>query len=122
MISRTLFLSALLGLLTLPALAADVTGKWVSQQMREGRAATISYDLKQSGDTVTGAVINQRGMASAISEGKVKGNQISFAMVRKAEDKEYRFEFKGVIEGDEIKFEQIGPNGKMPDFTAKRAK
>ena len=44
------------------AFAADVTGKWAAEvQGRDGQKMTQMFDLKASGETLTGTVSSPRG-------------------------------------------------------------
>jgi hypothetical protein len=101
--------------------AADFSGNWVAQQMREGRAATIAFDFKVNGDKLTGTV-SPAGRPSVISEGKVSGNNISFAIVRTVDDNISRVDYTGALSGDELKIVASIGGRKVLDCTAKRSK
>lgn len=84
------------------AWAADITGKWVAQI--EGRQGTRenTFVFKVDGTNVTGTMITSRG-ETAISEGKIEGNELSFIIVRSFGENEMRILYKGTVSGDEIK-------------------
>jgi hypothetical protein len=118
---------ALLALAVLPALAADVSGKWVAQVPgRDGQTREQAFTFKQDGEKLTGNVSTPMG-EQEISEGKVSGDDISFVVVMKMQDREMKQLYKGKVAGSEIKFTremQGGPGGggRPPvEFTAKKA-
>lgn len=125
---RTVVLTsiALLLLFAFGAAAADISGKWVAQVPgRQGQTMEQTFTFKVDGANLTGTVSNARG-DQEISEGKVSGNDISFAVVRKMQDMEMKSLYKGTVAGNEIKFSmtmQGGRGGDRPpaEFTAKRA-
>jgi opacity protein-like surface antigen len=102
--SRSLALSAvLIALLASAALAADVSGKWKAEfKTPDGQMFVTNFDFEVSGGTLTGTVSSQMG-ESKISEGTVNGDEISFVVVRKREDNEFKMNYKGKVSGDEMK-------------------
>jgi len=126
-----------LGLLTLTALAADVTGKWVAQVPgRGGQTREVTFNFKADGATLTGTISGPQGDME-ISDGKIDGGQISFSQTREFNANQVKMLYKGMVSGDEIKFTrtvegggQGGPPGgggqgrgmgRNQEFTAKRA-
>lgn len=97
------------------AFCTDVTGKWKASLQGQNGSMEILYDFKVEGSKLTGTVASPRG-ETAISEGKVEGNDISFVI---ATD-EFRAVSKGTISGDEIKF-KIEAGDRTFEMTAKRA-
>ena len=124
---RILFLSVCFVLAALTAVwAEDITGKWVAQVPGQGgqtRETTIT--LKAEGEKLTGTISGRQG-DTAISDGKVKGDDVSFTVTREVQGNTLKFVYKGKVSGDEIKFTRTveGGQGNMPaqEFTAKRAK
>ena len=72
--------AALLVLLA-SAWAADVTGKWVAETQGMQGPSQTTFEFKVDGTTLTGKVTTSRG-DSEISEGKINGDEITFATVR----------------------------------------
>ncbi len=111
------------------ALAAGVDGKWVGQiPGRDGAMQETVITLKAEGEKLTGTITG-RGGETAISDGTIKGDDVSFKVVREFNGNKFTMAYKGKLAGDEIKFtrtfEGEGPGGQAPpplDFTAKRAK
>ena len=108
-----------LGVLLLAGLAfgADVDGKWTgSVAGMDGNDLTIEFTFKADGETLTGFhIVN--GQETAIKDGKIDGNNISFSVTLDFG----KFEHKGVISGDQIKMtsEMMGQSG---EILLKRAK
>jgi opacity protein-like surface antigen len=94
------------------AFAADVTGKWVAQvQGRQGMTEN-TFNFKVEGATLTGTLTTAQG-ETAISEGKVSGDEISFIIVRKFQENEMKILYKGKVAGDEITFTREFQGGMM---------
>ena len=120
------FRIVLIGILaTILVWAADVTGKWTAEmQGRGGQTMTMTMNLKAEGNTLTGTISGRRG-ETEISDGKVDGNNISFAVVHEFNGNQMKQNFKGKVEGDTIHFtvtmEGGMGNGRSHEFDAKRA-
>jgi hypothetical protein len=105
-------------LLAAAAFAADVTGKWTGQVPgRGGEAREATFMFKVDGDKLTGTMSGPQG-DRPISEGKVTGDTISFAV----EGQRGKQVYTGTVAGDEIKFKREGGQGQPREFSAKRAK
>ena len=120
------------GLILATAVAADVTGKWTSErQGRGGETTTTTYTFKAEGTNLTGTVSSPMGGDSAISEGKIDGDNISFVQKMDFGGNEMILKYKGTVAGDEIKLAlEIeggmggpggGPGGKTIEVLLKRA-
>ena len=96
----------------LPALAADVAGKWASEFDTQIGLQKYVFDLKVDGEKVTGKAsferMGQKGEVDLL-EGKLVGDQISFVETFDAMGNSVRIEYKGTVKGDEIAFtRQVG--------------
>jgi len=94
------------------ALAADVTGKWTAETQGRNGPQTITFTFKQEGTKLTGTISNPMG-ESPISEGKVEGDDVSFAQTMSMGGNEIKLVWKGKVSGDEIKFTRTREGG-MP--------
>ncbi|MEP6713995.1 MAG: hypothetical protein ABJC09_00380 [Terriglobia bacterium] len=105
------------------AAAADVSGKWTAEVPgRGGAAATNTFTFKEAGAKLEGSVTNQRG-DSPIADGKVDGDNISFAQVMSFGGNDIKIMYKGVVKGDTIEFtREVEGRGGPTTFTAKKAK
>src|SRR6185436_2877834 len=113
--------------------AADASGTWTwSTPGRNGgepRKSTLK--LKVDGDKVTGK-LSAPGRQGAvqeteISDGKIKGDDISFNVTRENNGNKFTTKYNGKVSGDSIKgkVELPGRNGGDPtsrDWEAKREK
>ncbi len=119
-----LFVSVAL-LCLVPAFAADISGKWTTAIQTGIGVMNYTFEFMVEGEKLTGkAVMSMQGGSSesAITEGSVKGDQISFVETLKVQGQELRAEYKGKVSGDEIHgSRQVGSYG-AEEFIAKRAK
>ncbi len=123
--TRVLLLVSVVLLCLVPAFAADISGKWTTAIQTGIGVMNYTFDFKVEGAKLTGkAVMTMDGGSSesAITEGSVKGDQISFVETLKVQGQELRVEYKGKISGDEIQgSRQVGSYGDE-EFIARRAK
>ena len=112
---------ALFVLAAASAFAADVTGKWTAAIDTQIGVQNYTYDFKVDGDKLTGHAKSQFS-ESAITEGAVKGDTISFVETLTYEGMTVRVTYSGTIAGDEIKFNRKVAEFASEDFVAKRAK
>jgi hypothetical protein len=103
------------------SLAADISGKWKAEYTTpDGTARTSDFDLKADGAKLTGKVSSPRG-ESEIKEGAVKGDEVTFVVIRNFNGDDVKINYKGKVEGNTIKFTvQFGDQGGF-EMTAKRA-
>ena len=116
---RTFVLTALLGIFALCASAADVTGKWMAQIPGRQGNQDVTFNLKQEGSTVTGTMGTGRG-DQQISDGKVDGDNISFAVNLEFNGNKITQNYKGTVSGSEMKLTREGGRGNPIEFTAKK--
>src|SRR5215467_11529602 len=78
----------------------DPTGTWtwtVTTQNGDTRQATMK--LKMEGDKLTGTVTG-RGGDTAIQDAKLKGDEVSFNVVRERDGNTFTSKYNGKISGD----------------------
>jgi opacity protein-like surface antigen len=120
---RVFFVLTLATLLASAVMAADVTGKWTAQVPgRDGQTREQTFNLKAEGDKLTGTVSGGQGGDTAIADGKISGDTISFTVTREMGGNTMKFVYTGSVAGDEIKFKREGGPGQPREFTAKRVK
>ena len=112
MIMKMFFMGiAFVLVLTISAVAADITGTWVAERQSPQGVVQTTFNFKVNGDTLTGTVDRSERMGVAeITEGKIEGDEMSFSVVQQFGDNEIKVLHKGKIEGDEIKFTTERPN------------
>jgi hypothetical protein len=109
------YFSIILGVLLLTgfALAANIDGKWSGKIA--GMDMQIDFKFKAEGNKLTGFhIVN--GAETAIENGKIDGNNISFSVKLDMG----KFEHKGVISGDEIKMTYDDGSGQTGEIVVKK--
>jgi len=101
-------------LLTLPAFAADPTGKWKASMQGPDGDMQLTFNFKLDGDKVTGTVEGPMG-EMPITAGKMEGDAISFNV----ETPDFKVVHKGTVKGDEMKL-KVDMGERQMDMTAKR--
>jgi hypothetical protein len=123
---RTILTGTLALLLSAAAFAAtDVNGKWTAEIAgRNGQARTSTFTFKADGDKLTGTVAGGQGGETAIADGKISGDDITFTVTRERQGNTIKTSYMGKVSGDEIKMKakMEGGEGREQEFTAKRAK
>lgn len=96
---------AVLLVFAMAAPAADITGKWKAEFQTPNGTRESTFDFKVDGEKLTGTVTGARGGANEITEGKISGDDISFVVVRKFQEREMKQQYKGKVSGDQIKLD-----------------
>jgi hypothetical protein len=109
------------------AWSADITvaGKWKGQFDSQIGLQKYTYEFMVDGTNLTGRAIGERQVGTnnvAITEGKIKQDEISFVEPEKFQDMDLRVEYTGKVSGDEIKFHRKVGDFAEEDFVAKRVK
>jgi hypothetical protein len=100
---KLISLCALFALTTVMALAADVTGTWKGEANPNGKGGPPTFNLKQSGSTLTGVQTSGRGDVE-ISNGKVEGDHVYFEVTRDMGDKgKFTSKYSGTVSGGTMK-------------------
>jgi hypothetical protein len=120
MTNRFGWLVALLVIVCLAALAADIDGKWTATTQGKKGPQTQTLTLKAAGDKLTGSIDNGRGGVD-ISEGMIHGNDVMFKVVREFNGNKVEQNYKGTLSGDDLKMTVEGGRGPQ-DMAFKRAK
>jgi len=143
MTKKLLFVTTILLVVALVAVAADVTGKWTYQRPgRNGDLTPVTITLKADGATLTGSVpggMGGRGGGgggggtpppdTAITNGKVTGDNIYFevSLPGRGGGDPTVTKYEGTLKGDtlHLKITSPGRGGGEPtvaEFDAKREK
>jgi hypothetical protein len=101
------------------ALAADFNGKWTGEVQGRMGTQTLTFNFHVDGSTLTGKVTTPRG-ESDITDGKVDGDNISFAQVVSFNGNDFKILYTGKMDGDTIKFSRQMGDRPATEFTAKR--
>jgi hypothetical protein len=94
------------------AFAADVDGKWSGSIT--GMDMTVAFTFKADGKTLTGTH-SVNGQETAIKDGKIDGNNISFSVSLDMGGQASKIEHKGVVSADQIKmtYDMMGQPGEI---------
>lgn len=90
---RTLILFALI---SVAALAHDISGKWIFQVETDAGSGSPTFVFKQTGEKLTGTYSGTFGTAELA--GTVKGDDIEFSFDVGVQDQKAKIVYKGKIE------------------------
>jgi adenine-specific DNA methylase len=97
---------------------ADIDGKWLAKTEGPNGAREVTMNFKADGAKLTGTISARQGDVE-IQDGKVDGDNISFSVVRKMQDRELKTDYKGVLKGGELKL-QFQMRDNTVEMTARR--
>jgi hypothetical protein len=103
------------------AFAADVTGTWTASFDTQIGVQNYTYTFKVEDGKLTGVAKSQFA-ETKITEGSIKGDEITFVENLDFQGTPLRIVYKGKISGDEIKFNRQVGDVASEDFVAKRSK
>ncbi len=113
----------LMTMFAVPALAADISGTW--KGTAEGPNGTIerTFVFKVDGNKLTGETTSSMFGKSTISDGKIEGDTFSFTITLTFQDNEMKLNYKGKVDGKELKMTVESPmgGGQTITWVAKRA-
>ena len=119
---KTLF-AMLFAMFALIAYAADAAGTWKATIDTPNGTIESTFVLKVDDGKLTGTVSSANFGETPIVDGKVDGENVTFATVRKGQQGEFRLNYKGKLAEDEIKFEiSVAGMDQVFPVTAKRVK
>lgn len=121
---RNLFVFVLVTAASMPMLiAADFDGEWTAAIETEIGIQNYTFTFKVEGERLAGKAKSAFANAETeITEGVVKGDDISFVENLVFEGMPLRIVYKGKISGDEIKFTRNVADIANEPFVAKRSK
>ena len=107
----------------LAAFAADFNGVWTAAIDSQVGVQNYTFTFKVEGEKLTGKAKSQfANSETEITEGVVKGDDISFVENLNYEGMPLKIAYKGKISGDEIKFTRNVADIADEPFVAKRSK
>ena len=108
-----------------PIYGVETSGKWAAIITTPIGEMNYIFEFKVEGEKLTGKAVMSMGSESsesALMEGSVRGDEISFVEILKMQGQELRCEYKGKISGDEIRGSRnVGSYG-AEEFVLKRVK
>ena len=112
-------LFVLMLLFAAPAMAADVDGKWSGSLATPNGDVTIAFEFKADGTALTGSTTGPDGAPTAIKNGKIDGNKISFIVTVDFGGMMFDISYTGLVSPAEIKL--TADFAGMPfEFTVKK--
>lgn len=112
-------------LLALPLLAADIDGKWhASVDGGTAGPVELQFDLKAEGEKLTGTLTAPMRPATPISDGIVKGEDVSFTLAFPMMEgaPPLLIQYTGKLKGDELDLVSVFDMGQGPVKTTVAAK
>ena len=100
--------------------AADVDGKWAGSIDTPNGAAQVAFTFKADGTSLTGSTTTPDGSETAIKNGKVDGNKISFDVDLNFGGNALTVSYTGVVASDQIKM-ALDFMGMPFEFVVKKA-
>src|SRR5262249_27360316 len=97
------WLLALIAVFALTASAADVNGTWKANVETPNGQIETTFTFKMADGKLTGTVNSTMGGEAPISEAKLDGDKIAFAVVRQFNGNEFRINYKGTVQEKEMK-------------------
>jgi hypothetical protein len=107
------------------AFAQDVNGTWQAEFESQIGQQKYKFEFMAKGEKLTGKAIGDikgEKRETEITEGKVRGADISFVEMLKFNDMEIKIEYSGKIKGDEITLTRKVGDFASYDITLKRVK
>jgi hypothetical protein len=119
-IHALLFAMFMVLLVSTPASAATVDGKWTGSIDTPMGALPVSYDFKADGAMLTGTTGTPDGGSTQIKNGKIDGDKISFTVDLDFGGMAFTLSYTGLVSADQIKI--TGDFMGMPfEFVVKKA-
>jgi len=84
-------------------LASDADGKWAGNINTPNGPIPVSFDLTTNGNVVTGTTVGPQGEVK-ITNGKLEGNLLSFALTFNVAGTNLTIRYKGIVSNDHINF------------------
>jgi hypothetical protein len=120
-IRKSLIWAAFAIAMLVPAFGKDIAGKWTASFNTQIGEQNYTYEFKVDGEKLTGTAKSNLGSGD-ITDGIVKGDDVSFVENLKMQEGEIKITYKGKINGDEIKFTRQVGDVATEELVAKRAK
>ncbi len=90
-------------LLAIPVMAADMAGTWKATAEGPNGPMERTFVFKVDGNKLTGETTSSMFGKSTLEDGKIDGDSLSFTITLKFQDQEMKINYKGKVDGKEIK-------------------
>ena len=99
------WLLVLIAVFALTASAADITGNWKATLDMGGQSMERTFVFKQDGAKLSGETTSSMMGKSAITDGKVEGDAVTFTITADMQGQQMKLTYKGkIVSATEIKF------------------
>ena len=105
------WLPVLFAAFALTASAADVAGTWKASTETPNGTFESTFVFKVDGAKLTGSTSNQMMGETAISEGKIDGDNLSFVVNAEFNGNSVKLDYKAKVTGNEMKITLTLPGG-----------
>jgi hypothetical protein len=111
----------LMAIFALAASGADITGTWKGTADTPNGTFERTFVFKVDGNKLSGETSSQTMGKSAINDGKIDGDAVTFSITAKFQDNEIKLNYTGKVTGNEIKFHvEASEGGITLDYVAKK--
>jgi hypothetical protein len=118
---RTTGLIALLAMLSAPAFAGNIDGKWTGSIDTPNGPVQLTYVFASKGTELTGTAAGPDGNATPLEHGKIEGDKVSFSLTFNF-GQPMTFAYTGTLSGKQLKLHSDMGGGIPPiDFTLTKA-
>jgi hypothetical protein len=115
------WLLVLMAVFALTASAADITGTWTATLDTGGQTMERTFTFKQDGAKLTGETVSSMLGKSAITDGKVDGDTVTFSITGNMQGQDVKLTYTGkIISATEIKLDVGGTIGQNIQWDAKK--
>lgn len=115
------WLWCLMAVFALTASAADISGNWKGTAETPNGTVERTFVFKVDGHKLTGETTSNMFGKSAIEDGKVDGDDVSFSLTVNMQGTDGKVNYKGKVQGDTIKFTvEVQAIGQTLEMIAKR--
>jgi len=105
------------------ACAADISGKWKGTADTPNGPIERTFVFQVEGNQVTGETTSQFSGKSAIRDGRLEGDTVTFHITVNFQGNEAKLNYTGKISGDSIKFKVEAEGGGFSlEYEAKRVR
>ena len=103
------------------AFGADITGTWKGSAETPNGTIERTFVFKQDGEKLTGETSSDFTGTSAITDGKVTGDDVTFTIQVNIQGEQIKLSYKGKVAGSEMKLHVETPDGSFSvDYVAKK--
>jgi hypothetical protein len=108
----------------LPAVAADLLGRWTAEFDSPIGVQKYVYEFKKSGEVLSGDATFERSIGNGtvpLKNVKVDGDKVTFEEPLAIEGNEITIRYSGTLAGDELKLTRVVGEFGSEQLTARRA-